>query len=394
MDVLSTRVEREKLQAELRDPDFEAWAREREHVNFLRSLGEVGIDSPVRTKFRKPEVVQAPVLQEVELDDIRRRPLDDLLDVAGYTVAPPPDLDVEGIVSAGATADREPALDDQSETLSDGKNMERGDDDLDNSSRYTDTNVADVEDLYIDIPTSESASAVGEPANTKSMVDPHIDGTGAAVSNQTMPEDPPTASQTPQLARSVLASAPDPLLTSGTESDWDITMPQNRPNTLPHLGPSVEIISDTASPGLPSLDPTMPQNRPDSSSTGTVSTQARVQDSVDPRVLSPLASSSSQPGRQPAVSHRSTHIHTNPTGPSHTVPNISTKPLHTEQASEFSEAPSQARLLMLRHHERLEDLAERRGGFARINFKEFEEWVGRSGNKLDYLGAWIDMCIP
>jgi len=43
--------------------------------------------------------------------------------------------------------------------------------------------------------------------------------------------------------------------------------------------------------------------------------------------------------------------------------------------------------------------AEKRGGWGRMNFEEFEKKVKtflKEGkiNQMDYLGSWIDFCIP
>jgi len=50
--------------------------------------------------------------------------------------------------------------------------------------------------------------------------------------------------------------------------------------------------------------------------------------------------------------------------------------------------------------DKAEEEAEMRGGFGRLNFKEFDERVKRAinregrGSQMDYLGSWIEFCIP
>lgn len=57
------------------------------------------------------------------------------------------------------------------------------------------------------------------------------------------------------------------------------------------------------------------------------------------------------------------------------------------------------RLYSLWKHEKAIKEAEQRGGWGRLSFNEFEELVkkhvkGGRGNTMDYLGSWIEFCIP
>ena len=49
--------------------------------------------------------------------------------------------------------------------------------------------------------------------------------------------------------------------------------------------------------------------------------------------------------------------------------------------------------------DRAEQEKEARGGWGRLNFEEFEGVARRfkkvdRGNQMDYLGSWIEFCIP
>ncbi|KAL3419821.1 hypothetical protein PVAG01_08319 [Phlyctema vagabunda] len=61
--------------------------------------------------------------------------------------------------------------------------------------------------------------------------------------------------------------------------------------------------------------------------------------------------------------------------------------------------PDQRRLLSFWKQEQAVREAERRGGFGKLNFEEFESQIkgcvkAGKGNSMEYLGSWIDFCIP
>ncbi|KAK6949081.1 hypothetical protein Daesc_009154 [Daldinia eschscholtzii] len=61
---------------------------------------------------------------------------------------------------------------------------------------------------------------------------------------------------------------------------------------------------------------------------------------------------------------------------------------------------SRSTLMTWKRLDRAEQEARERGGWGRLNYKEFEEiyreheFADSSRNRLDYLGSWIDFCIP
>lgn len=69
----------------------------------------------------------------------------------------------------------------------------------------------------------------------------------------------------------------------------------------------------------------------------------------------------------------------------------------TEIVTKPQNKTKKEQLVRLWKLERCHDEAERRGGFARINYEEFERGfkaAEKKGKRLDYLGAWIEFCIP
>ncbi|KAF5021236.1 hypothetical protein F66182_6726 [Fusarium sp. NRRL 66182] len=75
-------------------------------------------------------------------------------------------------------------------------------------------------------------------------------------------------------------------------------------------------------------------------------------------------------------------------------------PFEGDLPKEDDEADSAPTLDMLRHWKRLslaEAQAIKRGGWGKLSFDEFEaiyKSQEHQGNRLDYLGSWIDFCIP
>ncbi|KAI6081020.1 EF-hand [Hypoxylon rubiginosum] len=121
-------------------------------------------------------------------------------------------------------------------------------------------------------------------------------------------------------------------------------------------------------------DPTMPQNRPNHIT----------------------QSSSSGDALQTKESESERKVTVDGLGTSETAP-------ATEATVPRPESPTRVSQSMLKMWKRL-DLAEQeardRGGWGRLSYEEFEEiyrkheFQDSSRNRLDYLGSWIDFCIP
>jgi Ca2+-binding EF-hand superfamily protein len=85
--------------------------------------------------------------------------------------------------------------------------------------------------------------------------------------------------------------------------------------------------------------------------------------------------------------------------PSSTRPTTPRRPELDRPLSEVDNRPPRETLYQLWRADRAAKEAERRGGWGRMNFEEFESAVKEAakegrGARMDYLGSWIDLCIP
>ncbi|KAI1100832.1 EF-hand [Jackrogersella minutella] len=118
-------------------------------------------------------------------------------------------------------------------------------------------------------------------------------------------------------------------------------------------------------------DPTLPQNRPNNL----------------------LQTSTTSPASQAVEGKLKGEIPLNGSGPSGTA-----RP--TEMKSSKTDRITRSLLLKWKRLDLAEQEARERGGWGRLSYKEFEdiyrmhEFQDSSRNRLDYLGSWIDFCIP
>ncbi|ETS74744.1 hypothetical protein PFICI_13228 [Pestalotiopsis fici W106-1] len=130
-----------------------------------------------------------------------------------------------------------------------------------------------------------------------------------------------------------------------------------------------------------SYDPTMPQFRPNSNETAQSS----------PRTSSPLLDSVSKTTQRQTDKKSARKSHQN----------TSTKSSQSSDTqSTHEESLPENVLLQYKRLDIAEEEAKYRGGWGRLSFAEFEqiykehEFQDSSRNRLDYLGSWIDFCIP
>ncbi|KAI1465347.1 uncharacterized protein F4812DRAFT_438383 [Daldinia caldariorum] len=120
-------------------------------------------------------------------------------------------------------------------------------------------------------------------------------------------------------------------------------------------------------------DPTLPQNRPNSVA------------QVSHGGLIPKAENSTQ-DKKPA----------NNSSPSKNEETVKSKIVAPDDRCHVSRST----LMTWKRLDLAEQEARERGGWGRLNYKEFEEiyreheFADSSRNRLDYLGSWIDFCIP
>ncbi|KAL2061248.1 hypothetical protein VTL71DRAFT_7521 [Oculimacula yallundae] len=137
-------------------------------------------------------------------------------------------------------------------------------------------------------------------------------------------------------------------------------------------------LPEYSTPDTTDRDPTLPQFRPDTIDTPRLTTESLLLLQQDPEVRSQIAYGKDK--ELPDVTPLS-----NGTDPS--------KPAITYKR------PRRERLYELWKIDRAEKEAERKGGWGRLSFEEFDSRVksatgeGR-GSQMDYLGSWIDFCIP
>ncbi|KAH8906117.1 hypothetical protein BR93DRAFT_866588, partial [Coniochaeta sp. PMI_546] len=121
----------------------------------------------------------------------------------------------------------------------------------------------------------------------------------------------------------------------------------------------------------PYRDPTMPQFRPNSDSDARTSSPSTATDATPP---------SSPPSQGKKLAEAPRDKGKAPADRLHPWELIDRQSLHLWKSCQIAE-----------------DEAKARGGWGRLNFEEFEKIYKdeeRRDNRLDYLGSWIDFCIP
>jgi len=221
----------------------------------------------------------------------------------------------------------------------------------------------------IDIPTPDlaqtsSAATVAPPINEEN------DSREAANPTSTPNHLPP--------------ASPTEVLSIIAQYDED-RVPQSPPSSPPQATPPS---SDTDSGSATYRDPTLPQFRPD-----TVE-QVRPNEIARQTNFLPLARAEQErfKDKYPETinddSEEEEPDQAEPSNPK-TLPAINSK----------AKPPSHDRLYQLWTYDRAAKDAEKRGGWGRLNYQEFQTMVKRfikegKGNQMDYLGSWIEFCIP
>lgn len=156
------------------------------------------------------------------------------------------------------------------------------------------------------------------------------------------------------------------------------------------------------------LDPTLPQNRPNSITTPTTTSPPSSSSTTTPIPRARFSKTFDENYVPETVAPWSPHSPHLSLSVSHNNPPNTTYPFPTSSKSKGKEkeivGPSRSRLYLLRCHEKYEVMAKEMGGWGRLDFREWERIVkgrdgkGRSdkgGNTgFEYLGGWIDICIP
>jgi len=389
---LSSKKTRDKYRHLFTNLNFEKWAFgvDKSLKKSKKKRANISIETP-------KEIRQEVVIPEVELPEVRQRPLDDLLAVTGYTVDP----------EAGPLTDSVLATD-----LSTGSH-ETGSAQLPSEIR----NTASL--------GSPGAQNVHTPDSTSTLHSP-TDSVDDSVRRFLNGYEPASEIQT----RVVLEST-----NNGTGSISSL------------LGTEASEAVSVSDSEVPYCDPTFPQFRPNS--IPSTSADSGVSITVPPQDMVPDSADLGQPGSSDTPSVAETG------SPYHSVENVLdgshlTSARNTTEKSDFGsilgvqesrldkrdgksllaefdksqfmvakqqaleEMPEDLReefngvdwkaLYELREMEALEKQAEARGGWGRLSWEEFEQIIkGEDASPLtetsrrammDFLGSWIEFCIP
>jgi Ca2+-binding EF-hand superfamily protein len=154
-------------------------------------------------------------------------------------------------------------------------------------------------------------------------------------------------------------------------------------DSLPPLIPDDAPVAQLSSPEAEVYrDPTMPQFRPDSVS---VSHERQAEQS-QPQVA-PTASPKEEEGAQPSPSPTDSQKSTDPAA----------EATDAETSNHSRKPIPRSTLINWKRLDLAEEEAKERGGWGRLSYEEFEriyKAAEDSGHRLDYLGTWIDFCIP
>jgi hypothetical protein len=385
---LSSKKARDKYRHLFTNPNFEQWA--------------VGVDKSLKKSKKKrtnisietaKDIRQEVIMPEVELPEIRQRPLDDLLAI-----------DPE----AGQSTDPVPAIDPSTGShLTDSVQMPS---EIDNTASL-DSSGAQI------VHSSDLTSTLGPPISDvyDSVPRRSLNGYNSAVENQARLVRESTAALTDSRTHSI--SAP-----SGTEGSEaisacesevtyrDSTLPQYRPNSLPSPSgastavPTQDINPDSADIGqpgssdIPSVAETGGTYSVDNIPNGSHRPPAR--DAPEKPGFGFVAGvQTSRPGKCDGKSllaeFDKSHFKI--------ARQRALEEMPEDLRKEFTGVDWKA-LYELREMEALEKQAEGRGGWGRLSWEEFEQAIkGEDALPLaetsrrammDFLGSWIEFCIP
>ena len=308
VEAAAFKTDREKYNHLLAEPAFVQWALKKQ----LEEMKTTETVSPPADAFTAPVWTSFP---EVEVEQVRERPLEELLAASGYEVATDADIsELEAAPRPPRHAQEEPR-----------------------------------------VPISEGSGSQEVPRSA-----PHVQS--------------PTS---PTEALSIIAHYDD---------DRDPTSPQSTP---PQATPPT---SSPDSPTPPCRDPTLPQFRPNSAPeslewTRPVGFLPLTREEREARNLTFSDPETSERGSPPS----------SPTTAPKLTPTMTAR-IHAGGLQE-DKPPTKEKLYRFWELEAASKQAEAMGGWGRLDLKEFEKKVKQlvsegKGNQMDYLGSWIEFCIP
>ena len=303
LEAAETKSDRERYRHLFSTSEFEQWAIEKEakEEKDRETLGLGRLSPPPPPPPPPPPTSRQPVwpsFPEVEVEDVRQRPLDELLEATGYSVGE------------------------------------------DNQSTVEEAHQIQLNHT----PEIEALVGTSLPRQPRSPTSPtEVLSIIAQYDDDRDPSSLSPRSTPPQ------ATPPSPLSpTSGTGLHRDPTLPQFRPNTIPSV------------------------------QAGATATTCRTPGSQE-HITSPL------PSPAPPIDL-----------PTKSLPR---QPFKSRKLSENDTTLDRESLYKLWKCDQAEREKEVRGGWGRLDFDEFDTVVRRfrveeRGNQMDYLGSWIEFCIP
>lgn len=321
-------IERDQYRAMYLTPDFEAWALDIEAKTAKKQAEQAAQNSA------STYTPVWPSFPEVEIEQIRERPLEDLLAATGYQVdAPQPFLnsddgrDLQDIPT--------PELTRTSPT-----GYQNG-----SSNEFEDIDSRVLQDMRDRLDMAPTTVPVNDAPSRPEPAAP------TATPNNPAPTSPIAISTTTQDGR---PHAPNSLFTP--------------PAILPEPNTEHEY-----------RDPTLPQFRPNTTEQYNFGGSSRHANPT-PTVQDELANTDEE------------NLKRNSAEPNNIKSSL---PISFPE----EEIPGRDRLYQLWKCDKAAKEAEERGGWARLNFVEFESLVKKfskegKANQMDYLGSWIEFCIP
>ncbi|CZR55796.1 uncharacterized protein PAC_05684 [Phialocephala subalpina] len=319
IETAATQAERDQYRHMYSTPEFESWALEKEAKDAKKQEDQ--------RATRNTDTYSTPVwpsFPEVEVEEIRERPLEELLAATGYQI----------------------------EHINDG-NSDDGE---------------DIPEL-IDIPTPD----LTQTSPVAAAAIPVRDESTRTTEPTPTPNNPPS----PTEPLSIIA-----------QYDEDRN-PGSSHSTPPQATPPE---SDTDSGHSEYRDPTMPQFRPNTSE---LNSSERTNSLLITLTEAELDYLQNRDATIPdnLYSHDSKQGQPGPSQPNTKSP-LSPPPIPFK-----SKPPSRDRLYQLWKYDRAAKDAEVKGGWGKLSLEEFQGLVKRfvkegKGNQMDYLGSWIEFCIP
>lgn len=344
----STKAEREKWGYLYKTPEFEKWAQEKDAqdakprpsktILVPHPLGPGPLLPPPPPPPSNPVWPQFP---EVEIEQVRERPLEELLAATGYEVD-------ESLAQQGDN--------DQGSVKSDYESN-------------PDITLPSTQELSNPEATQSASATNSNPQPQQSRTSPTSTEYPSVVAECGDGQDAETH-----------ASPSTPLRSTPPESDTSSL--SYRDPTLPQFRPDADIPYDPTSAARPTTDfiPLLKEEHEARQQRSHNSTDANADANTDADILDMDLSPPVLDGNGNDSASASTSA-------------------AAQEFMKVGKKPRKERLFQLWQIERAVKEAEEQGGWGRLGFVEFEGRVKRAvgegkGSQMDYLGSWIEFCIP